>query len=167
MILASGSAFRFHTSHGVASRVPAGNVPYLFTFLERRMVSMKKIGLYAGIVGALASVAALVLPGTAVSQSSSGANSPVISGNGNTVNYQSHTGFPGAETIRAQRPNISERQYQAIQPGMTYDEVLDIVKIPGKEAASTGRVQVYTWGTEVYVYMTVTLVDGKVQSKSH
>lgn len=94
-------------------------------------------------------------------------NSPVISGNGNTVNYQSQTGFPSAETIRAQRPNISERQYQAIQPGMTYDEVLEIVKIPGKEAASTGRVQVYTWGTEVYVYMTVTLVDGKVQSKSH
>jgi hypothetical protein len=50
---------------------------------------------------------------------------------------------------------------------MTYEQVLDIVKIPGKEATSGGNVQIYTWGTEVYVYMVVTLVDGKVQSKSH
>ncbi|EIU1298264.1 hypothetical protein ACGHAZ_002996 [Pseudomonas aeruginosa] len=131
------------------------------------MLNMKKIGLYTGILGALASVAALAIPGTAVSQSTTGANSPVISGNGNTVNYQSHSGFPSAEMIRAQRPDISDQQYQAIQPGMTYEEVLDIVKIPGKEAASSGRVQIYTWGTEAYIYMTVTLVDGRVQSKSH
>lgn len=131
------------------------------------MVNVKKISVYAGILGASASVAALMMPDAAVSQTTTGANSPAISGNGNTVNYQSHTGFPSAEMIRAQRPNISDQQYQAIQPGMTYQEVLDIVKIPGKEAASNGRVQVYTWGTEIYVYMTVTLVDGKVQSKSH
>lgn len=129
------------------------------------MVSMKQIALYTGILGALASVAALVLPTQAVSQSSSGNNSPVISGNGNNVNYQS--GFPDLETIRVQRPNISDQQYAAIKPGMTYEQVLDIVKIPGKEAASGGNVQIYTWGTEVYVYMMVTLVDGKVQSKSH
>lgn len=140
---------------------------YSINFLERHMVSMKKIGLYAGILGALSSAAALVIPGTAVSQSTTGANSPVISGNGNTVNYQSHTGFPSTEMIRAQRPNISDQQYQAIQPGMTYEEVLDIVKIPGKESVNNGRVQVYTWGTEIYVYMMVTLIDGKVQSKSH
>ncbi|AMT88425.1 MULTISPECIES: hypothetical protein [Pseudomonas] len=129
------------------------------------MANMKKIGLYTGILGALASVVALVLPTPAVSHSSSGNNSPVISGNGNNVNYQS--GFPDLETIRAQRPNISDQQYAAIKPGMTYEQVLDIVKIPGKEAVSGGNVQIYTWGTEVYVYMVVTLVDGKVQSKSH
>ncbi|MCP1487257.1 hypothetical protein J3D48_003570 [Pseudomonas fluorescens] len=129
------------------------------------MANMKQIGLYAGILGALASVAALVLPTQAVSQSSSGNNSPVISGNGNNVSYQS--GFPDLETIKAQRPNISEQQYAAIKPGMTYEQVLDIVKIPGKEAGSSGNGQVYTWGTEIYVYMVVTLVDGKVQSKSH
>ncbi|SEC97774.1 hypothetical protein SAMN04490199_6343 [Pseudomonas marginalis] len=116
-------------------------------------------------MGALASVVALVLPTPAVSHSSSGNNSPVISGNGNNVNYQS--GFLDLETIRAQRPNISDQQYAAIKPGMTYEQVLDIVKIPGKEAASSGNVQVYTWGTEVYVYMVVTLVNGKVESKSH
>ncbi|MFJ4251361.1 hypothetical protein [Pseudomonas sp. NPDC089741] len=129
------------------------------------MANMKKIGLYAGILGALASVAALVLPTQAVSQSSSGNNSPVISGNGNNVSYQSV--FPDLETIKAQRPNISDQQYAAIKPGMTYEQVLDIVKIPGKEAGSSGNRQVYTWGTEIYVYMVVTLVDGKVQSKSH
>jgi hypothetical protein len=129
------------------------------------MTNIKKIGVYAGILGALASVAALVLPTKAVSQSSSGNNSPVISGNGNNVNYQS--GFPDLETIRAQRPNISDQQYAAIKPGMSYEQVLDIVKIPGKEAGSNGNVQVYTWGTEIYVYMIVTLVDGKVKSKSH
>jgi hypothetical protein len=81
------------------------------------MANMKKIGLYTGILGALASVVALVLPTPAVSHSSSGNNSPVISGNGNNVNYQS--GFPDLETIRAQRPNISDQQYAAIRPGMT------------------------------------------------
>lgn len=129
------------------------------------MLSMKKIGLYAGIMGAVASVGALVMPEKAVSQSSNGANSPVISGNGNSVVYGS--GFPSLETIQAQRPNISDEQYNAIKIGMTYPEVLQIVKIPGKEAGTNGSVKVYTWGTEVYVYMVVNFVNGKVQSKSH
>ena len=110
-------------------------------------------------------MAALVLPSKAISQSSSGNNSPVISGNGNNVSYQS--GFPDLETIRAQRPNISDQQFAAIKPGMSYEQVLDIVKIPGKEASSGGNVQVFTWGTEIYVYMVVTFVDGKVHSKTH
>lgn len=50
---------------------------------------------------------------------------------------------------------------------MSYQEVMDIVRVPGKEAATNGTVQVYTWGNEAYVYMTVTFVDGKVHSKSH
>lgn len=129
------------------------------------MANMKRIGLYTGILGALASVAALVLPTQAVSNSSSGSNSPVISGNGNSVNYQS--GFPDLDTIKAQRPDISDQQYTAIKPGMTYEQVLDIVKIPGKEASSGENVQIYTWGTEVYVYLVVTMVGGKVQSKAH
>ena len=131
----------------------------------RYMVNVKKVGLYAGILGAMASVGALVLPDKAVSQSSSGANSPVISGSGNSVTYQN--GFPDLETIKAQRPNISDEQYDAIKPGMTYQQVLDIVKIPGKEASTGENVQVYTWGTEVYIYMLVTFVNGKVQSKNH
>ncbi len=49
---------------------------------------------------------------------------------------------------------------------MTYAEVLDILKIAGKEIANGGGVQVYTWGTELYVDMAVTLVDGKVHSKT-
>jgi hypothetical protein len=56
------------------------------------MVNAKKVGLYAGILGALASVGALVLSDKAVSQSTSGANSLVVSGNGNSVTYQN--GFP-------------------------------------------------------------------------
>jgi hypothetical protein len=129
------------------------------------MANMKRIGLYTGILGALASVAALLLPTQAVSHSSSGSNSPVISGNGNSVNYQS--GFPDLDTIKSQRPDISDQQYAAIKPGMTYEQVLDIVKIPGKEASSGENVQIYTWGTEVYVYLVVTMVGGKVQSKAH
>jgi hypothetical protein len=129
------------------------------------MVNIKKVGLYAGILGAMASVGALVLPDKAVSQSSSGINSPVISGSGNSVTYKN--GFPDLETIKAQRPNISDEQYRAIKPGMTYQQVLDVVKIPGKESGVSGNVQVYTWGTEIYVYMTVTLVNGKVHSKSN
>ncbi|WP_423204037.1 hypothetical protein PGC34_20020 [Pseudomonas kribbensis] len=128
------------------------------------MANMKTIGLYAGILGALASVGALILPSQAVSSSTSGNNSPVISGNGNTVSYQSV--FPDMETIKAQRPNISDEQYAAIKPGMTYEQVLDIIKIPGKETSTSGNVQVYTWGTELYIYMMVTLLDGKVHSKS-
>ncbi|VVM58697.1 hypothetical protein PS663_01193 [Pseudomonas fluorescens] len=50
---------------------------------------------------------------------------------------------------------------------MKYEQVLDIVKIPSKEAGIGGNVQIYTWGTEVYVYIVVTLVNGKVESKSH
>ncbi|WP_141687947.1 hypothetical protein [Pseudomonas sp. 44 R 15] len=93
-------------------------------------------------------MAALVLPTPAVSHSSSGNNSPVISGNGNNVNYQS--GFPDIETIKAQRPNISDQQYAAIKSGMTYEQVLNIVKTPGKEAASRGNMRegrkfTYTW----------------------
>ncbi|MBN6772573.1 hypothetical protein JRG42_17075 [Pseudomonas granadensis] len=98
----------------------------------------------------MASVTALVLPTQAVSHSSSGNNSPVISGNGNNVSYQS--GFPDLETIRAERPNISDQQYAAIKPGMTYEQVLDIVKIPRKEAVSGGNVQVYTWDGGVRIY---------------
>ncbi|NBB12539.1 hypothetical protein [Pseudomonas sp. SLFW] len=127
-------------------------------------MGLKKISLYAGVLGALASVGALLIP-QAVSSQSSGSNSPVISGNGNSVSYQN--GFPSAEEIRAQRPNITDGQFEAIKPGMTYSEVLEVVKIPGKEAAVNGPVQIYTWGNEIYVYMTVTLVNGRVQSKSH
>ncbi|KAA0988637.1 hypothetical protein FQ192_16490 [Pseudomonas sp. ANT_J12] len=88
---------------------------------------------------------------------------PVISGSGNSVNYQS--GFPDLQTIQAQRPNISNEQYAAIKPGMTYQQVLDIVKIPGRETANSGSVVIYTWGNELYVYMMFTMVDGKLQSK--
>ncbi len=73
--------------------------------------------------------------------------------------------FPDLETVRANSPNISDEQYAEIKQGMTYEEVLDIVKIPGRESASLGNSVVYTWGNELYVYMVVTLVDGKVQSK--
>lgn len=127
------------------------------------MVNMKKVALYTGILGALASIGTLVLPEKAVSHSSSGNNSPVIRGDGNSVNYQG--GFPDLETVRANRPNISDEQYAEIKQGMTYEEVLDIVKIPGRESASLGNAVSYTWGNELYVYMVVTLVDGKVQSK--
>lgn len=127
------------------------------------MVSIKKVALYTGILGALASVGTLLLPQAAVSQSSTGNNSPVISGNGNNVNYVS--GFPSLQTIQAQRPNISDEQYAAIKVGMTYQDVLDIVKIPGRESANNGNVVIYTWGNELYVYFMVTMVDGKVHSK--
>ena len=39
---------------------------------------------------------------------------------------------------------------------MTYEQVLDIVKTLGKEAASGGNVRVYMWGTEVYAYIVAT-----------
>lgn len=129
------------------------------------MVSIKEVGLYVGVLGALASVGSFLLPSKAPSQSSSGENSPVISGNGNSVTYQN--GFPTLESIKAQRPDISDQQYDAIKVGMTYPEVLSIVKIPGKENTSGRGVQVYTWGTEMWVYMMVTFVNGKVHSKSH
>jgi len=127
------------------------------------MANMKKVALYAGIVGALASVGTLLLPTSASSQSTTGANSPAISGNGNSVNYVS--GFPDLKTIQAQRPNISDEQYDAIKTGMSYQQVLDIVKIPGRESSSNGNILVYTWGNELYIYMMVTLIDGKVHSK--
>lgn len=90
-------------------------------------------------------------------------NSPVITGGDNSVNYQG--GFPDLETFKANRPNISGEQYAEIKHSMTYEEVLDIVKITGKESASLGSSVVYAWGNELYVYMVVTLIDGKVQSK--
>jgi len=129
------------------------------------MANIKKLGLYLGMASSLATIAALVIPNQAASRNESHVNSPTITGNGNNVSYQQ--GFPDLETIRAQRPNISDAQYAAIKPGMTYQQVLDIVKIPGKESASNGPVQIYTWGTEIYVYMTVTLINGRVQSKSN
>ncbi|MGC5699260.1 hypothetical protein J4P02_03540 [Pseudomonas sp. NFXW11] len=127
------------------------------------MVNMKKVALYVGAVGALASVGAWLLPTSASSQSTTGNNSPAISGNGNSVNYVS--GFPDLKTIQAQRPNISDEQYDAIKKGMSYQQVLDIVKIPGREVSSNDNVIVYTWGNELYIYMMVTLIDGKVHSK--
>lgn len=129
------------------------------------MGNLKKVGLYTGFLGALASVGTLVLPEKAASQSTSGHNSPIISGNGNSITYEN--GFPTLETVRAQGPQISDEQYNSIRVGMTYPEVLSIVKVPGKETATNGRAQVYTWGTEVYINMMVTFVDGRVFSKSH
>lgn len=128
------------------------------------MNSTKKLALYLGILGSVATCVSVFNTSSADTQTSSGQNSPNINGNNNSINYGGLILDP--EAIKKHKPNISTSQYAQLKTGMTYDEVLDIVKVPGSEAGASMNVTTYTWGTETYVYMTATFVDGKLQSKS-
>lgn len=126
------------------------------------MKHLKIVALCAGIIGAIAACISLFTANSG--QATSGANSPNIEGNGNTVNYGGlHI---DQDAIKSQKPDISTEQYQSLKEGMTYQEVLAVVKIPGTESATSGRVQTYTWGTAAYIYMVLSFVDGKLHSKS-
>ncbi|WP_217474733.1 hypothetical protein [Stutzerimonas stutzeri] len=126
------------------------------------MKHLKLISLVSGIVAAIAACISLFTANS--DQTTKGNNSPIISGNGNTVNFGGLS--LDSENIKKSKPNISLEQYQLLQQGMTYQEVLDIVKVPGVESSSTGRIKIYTWGTATYIYMTISFVDGKLHSKS-
>ncbi len=126
------------------------------------MKNLKITALIAGIIGAAATCISLF--SSSSDQIINSNNSPNISGNGNTVNYGGLNLDP--ESIRKNKPNISLEQYQALKQGMTYHEVLDIVKIPGTESGTTDRIQTYTWGTTTYIYMVISFVDGKLHSKN-
>ncbi|MHB0841658.1 hypothetical protein ACYCGP_02255 [Stutzerimonas nitrititolerans] len=126
------------------------------------MKHLKSISLFSGIVAAVAACISLFTASS--DQATEGNNSPIISGNGNTVNFGGLSLDP--ESIKKNKPNISQEQYQLLQQGMTYQEVLDIVKVPGVESGTTGRLKIYTWGTATYIYMTISFVDGKLHSKN-
>lgn len=126
------------------------------------MKHLKIAALFATIIGASAACISLFTGDS--EQIASGANSPNIKGDGNTVSYGGLN--IDHENISKNKPNISREQFQAITDGMTYQEVLDIVKVPGTESAVAGQVKTYTWGTESYVYMVISFVNGKVHSKS-
>lgn len=49
---------------------------------------------------------------------------------------------------------------------MSYQEVLEIVKIPGTVSAVAGPVKTYTRGVESYIYMVISFIDGNPHSKS-
>lgn len=126
------------------------------------MKHLKIAALCAGIIGAIAACISIFTANGG--QTTSGSNSPNIEGNGNTVNYGGlHI---DQDSIKKHKPNISIEQYQALKEGMTYQEVLAVVKISGTESATLERVQTYTWGTETYIYMVISFVDGKLHSKS-
>lgn len=126
------------------------------------MKHLKIAALFATIIGASAACISLFTGDG--EQITSGTNSPNIKGDGNTVNYGGLN--IDSESISKNKPNISREQFQTIKDGMTYQEVLDIVKVPGTESAVAGSVKTYTWGTESYVYMVISFVNGKVHSKS-
>lgn len=126
------------------------------------MKHLKIAALFATIIGASAACISLLTSNG--EQVANGANSPNIKGDGNTVNYGGLNIDP--ESLKKNKPNISMEQFQAITDGMTYQEVLDIIGIPGTESAVTGPVKIYTWGTESYIYMTASFVNGKLHSKS-
>ncbi|WP_312678962.1 hypothetical protein [Stutzerimonas nitrititolerans] len=123
---------------------------------------MKKLQTVAAIATILGAIAAGISLFKTGGQFTSAPNSPNISGNGNTVNYNGLL----LQGIEENKPDISLEQYKALKTGMTYEEVLTVIKIPGTESASSGSVQTYTWGTATYIYLLITFVNGRLHSKN-
>ncbi|WP_312592703.1 REP-associated tyrosine transposase [Stutzerimonas nitrititolerans] len=117
---------------------------------------MKKLQTVAAIATTLGAIAAGISLFKTGGQSTSAPNSPNISGNGNTVNYNGLL----LQGIEENKPDISLEQYKALKTGMTYEEVLAVIKIPGTESASSGPVKTYTWGTPDHMHCVWTLPDG-------
>ena len=125
--------------------------------------TIKSISLWAGIIGSIATCLSFLTQSTSA-QSTTGDYSPAVNGNGNTINYGGLDFNP--EAIHKNKPNITIDQYNELKPGMTYAEVLDIIKIPGTQSAMSNNIEIYTWGNATYVYLMLTFVDGKLQSKN-
>lgn len=125
--------------------------------------SIKTISLWTGIIGAIATCLSFLTQSTSA-QSTTGNYSPAVNGNGNTINYGGLNFNP--EAIRKNKPNITLDQYNALKPGMTYAETLEIIKIPGTQSAMSNNVETYTWGNATYIYLVLTFVNGKLHSKS-
>jgi len=98
-------------------------------------------------------------------QTTTGDNSPNIQGNNNTINQNIGLTLD-QELIRSQKPNITVSQFNQLKMGMTYEEVLKIVKIPADNTHSSDMVKMYTWGTETYIYMMLTFINDALDNKS-
>lgn len=74
----------------------------------------------------------------------------------------------GAVTGCGSSGNISKAEFEKIDEGMTYEEVVDIIGSKGELISSSGGAKMYSWkgnGT-LGANANVTFLDGKVEGKA-
>lgn len=62
-------------------------------------------------------------------------------------------------------PDITREEYDAIQNGMTYEQVTQIVGSPGKSDGTNGPFSFYKWDDGGHFGVRMTFLDGKLTSK--
>jgi hypothetical protein len=69
-----------------------------------------------------------------------------------------------ADTLLRQPPAITTAQYQAIQPGISYQQVIKILGRPGEEAGRSEGMVSYIWKNADFSMLVVVFIDGRVHS---
>ena len=63
-------------------------------------------------------------------------------------------------------PVISMAQYQALQPGMSYQEVVRVLGRPGEEVSRGENILGYVWRNPDYSMVTVVFINGRMAAKN-
>lgn len=95
-------------------------------------------------------------------QISYGSNSPIIHSNGSvSVDIDSTPkGKDWFDELEKNRPNISKEQFLSLKKGMTYDEVVELIKIEGVVQSQSDFGSNYAWGKYPFYYMYATFDKG-------
>ncbi len=122
-------------------------------------ITIKTKHLFAmlGAFGSICSVVSILIS-QSLSQSTSGDNSPNINGEGDiNVEIQSApSGKDWFEEYEKHKPDISETQFKKLTPGLTYKQVIDIIKIEGVLQSESNTGSSYAWGKFPFIYMNAT-----------
>ena len=76
----------------------------------------------------------------------------------------------GCTTYVEPPPNVTRAEYEAVQPGMLYGQVIRVIGAEGEEMSVTEvagrRTKTYVWKNSLTAMMTGVFVDGEMISKS-
>jgi len=118
---------------------------------------MKKGSLFSviALVGSVSSIATYFITTQSYTQNSNAQNSPNIASNAPvTIHYEGKTNSRDwFSEYEKNRPNISKYQYDQVKEGMSYKDVLGILKIEGTELRSSSSGRSYAWGKSPFFYL--------------
>jgi hypothetical protein len=117
-------------------------------------ITKKKLFTLLGIVGSTFSVIGF-FTSQQFNQTSYGPNSPIIHSNGSVkVDIDSTPrGKDWFDELEKDRPNISKEQFLSLKKGMTYEEVVALVKMEGVVQSQAEFGSNYAWGNYPFHYM--------------
>jgi hypothetical protein len=138
---------------------------------DNSKLGIKNIFLVVGAIGSFCSIAAYFAFNATqtYTMSSNAEKSPNIASNAPvTVNYneQPRDSKDWFKEYEKNRPQITKNQYDRIQEGMTYLEVVKILGVEGVEQGNSAGTKSYAWGKAPFYYLHMSFdKHGKLQWK--